>query len=47
MALFVDTADHGLRIRPFAVYWPTVNEDQLLADIVAPLCTAYVNSCTT
>ena len=32
---------------PPAVDWPTVNDDQLLGDMVAPLCTAYVNSCTT
>ncbi|BBZ15000.1 serine/threonine-protein kinase [Mycobacterium branderi] len=32
---------------PPAVDWPTINDDQLLADMVAPLCTAYVNSCTT
>lgn len=32
---------------PPAVEWPTINDDQLLADMVAPLCTAYVNSCTT
>jgi hypothetical protein len=32
---------------PPAVDWPTMNDDQLLADMVAPLCTAYVNSCTT
>ncbi|WP_373203185.1 ATPase [Mycobacterium marinum] len=32
---------------PPAVDWPTVNDDQLLAEMVAPLCTAYVNSCTT
>lgn len=30
---------------PPAVDWPTINDDQLLADMVAPLCTAYVNSC--
>jgi serine/threonine protein kinase len=32
---------------PPAVAWPTINDDQVLADMVAPLCTAYVNSCTT
>jgi hypothetical protein len=32
---------------PPAVDWPTINDDQLLADLVAPLCTAFVNSCTT
>jgi hypothetical protein len=32
---------------PPAVDWPTMNDDQLLADMVAPLCTAYVNSCNT
>ena len=32
---------------PPAVDWPAINDDQLLADMVAPLCTAYVNSCTT
>jgi hypothetical protein len=32
---------------PPAVDWPTVNDDELLAATVAPLCTAYVNSCTT
>jgi len=32
---------------PPALDWPTINDDQLLADMVAPLCTAYVNSCTT
>jgi serine/threonine protein kinase len=32
---------------PPVVEWPTINDDQLLADMVAPLCTAYVNSCTT
>jgi hypothetical protein len=30
---------------PPAVDWPTINDDQLLAAMVAPLCTAYVNSC--
>ncbi|HEY1486028.1 MAG TPA: hypothetical protein VGF84_07975, partial [Micromonosporaceae bacterium] len=30
---------------PPAVAWPAVNDDQLLADMVAPLCTAYVDSC--
>ena len=30
---------------PSAVEWPTINDDQLLAAMVAPLCTAYVNSC--
>lgn len=33
---------------PPAVEWPTINDDQLLAAMVAaPLCTAYVNSCAT
>jgi hypothetical protein len=32
---------------PPAVEWPTVNDDELLAAMVAPLCTAYVNSCAT
>jgi serine/threonine protein kinase len=31
---------------PPAVDWPAIKDDQLLADMVAPLCTAYVNSCT-
>jgi serine/threonine protein kinase len=31
---------------PPAVDWPAINDDQLLAEMVAPLCTAYVNSCT-
>lgn len=30
---------------PSAVEWSPVQDDQLLADMVAPLCTAYVNSC--
>jgi hypothetical protein len=30
---------------PPAPDWPTINDDQILADMVAPLCTAYANSC--
>ncbi len=30
---------------PASVDWPAVDGDKLLADMVAPLCTAYVNSC--
>jgi serine/threonine protein kinase len=30
---------------PSAVDWPAINDDQLLANMVTPLCTAYVNSC--
>ncbi len=32
---------------PPAVEWPEINDDQLLADMVKPLCIAYVNSCST
>jgi hypothetical protein len=32
---------------PPATDWPSINDDQLLADMVTPLCTAYVNSCST
>lgn len=32
---------------PPVVEWPHVNDDQLLAAMVTPLCTAYVNSCAT
>ncbi|OBF41680.1 hypothetical protein A5724_04935 [Mycobacterium sp. ACS1612] len=31
---------------PLTVDWSPINDDQLFADMVAPLCTAYVNSCT-
>jgi hypothetical protein len=31
---------------PPTVDWPPINDDQLLADMAASLCTAYVNSCT-
>ena len=32
---------------PPAVDWPAINDEQLFAAMVASLCTAYVNSCTT
>ncbi|MEZ0357652.1 hypothetical protein [Mycobacterium sp. SA01] len=30
---------------PAAVDWPDVSSEKLFADMVAPLCAAYVNSC--
>lgn len=33
-------------ISPPKLDWPPIGDDQLLADMVAPLCTAYVNSCS-